>query len=66
MCEAPIDDYLIVVLFMSFSRMGSMVLVLWEFNDKITLQCFRAVKYQEFNIRHKVFYDIHIDCITVA
>ena len=41
-------------------------IVLWGFKDKIMLHCFKEVKCQEFDIRYKVFYDIHIDCITVA
>ena len=51
---------------MSFSSMVSMVLVLWGFKDKIMLHCFREVKYQEFYIRYKVFYDTHIKRITLA
>ena len=38
---------LMVVLLMSFSRMVSMVLVLWGSKDKIMLHCFRQVKYQQ-------------------
>ena len=41
-------------------------IVLWGFKDKIMLHCFKEVKCQEFDIRYNVFYDIHIDCITVA
>ena len=57
---------LMVVLLISFSRMVSMVLVLWGFKDKIMLHCFREVKCQEFDIRYKVFYNIHIERIAKA
>ena len=55
---------LMVVLLMSFSCMVSMVLVLWVFKDKI--MHFREVKCQELDIKYKVFYNIHIERITVA
>ena len=35
---------LIVVLLMSFSRIVSMVLVLWGFKEEIMVHCFREVK----------------------
>ena len=62
---------LMVVLLMSFSRMVSMVLALCGFKDKIILHCFREVNVsritlQEFDIRYKVFYDIHTERIRVA
>ena len=55
---------LMVVLLMPLSCMVSMVLVLWVFKDKI--MHFREVKCQEFDIKYKVFYNIHIERITVA
>ena len=55
-----------VVLLISFSRMVSMILILWGFKDKIMLRYFREVKCQEFDIRYKVFYNIYIERITVA
>ena len=57
---------LIAVLLMSFPRTVNMVLVLWEFRGKFMLHCFREAKCQELDIRYKVFYDIHIECIIVA
>ena len=35
---------LMVVLLMSFSRIVSMVLVLWGFKEKVMVHCFREVK----------------------
>ena len=66
-CVKPLQMIrLTVVLSMSFSRTGSIVLVLWGFKNKFMLHCFREVKCQEFDIKYKVFYDIYIERITVA
>ena len=46
-CEVPLDDWANGVPLMSFSRMVSMVLVLWAFKDKIMLHYFREVKCQQ-------------------
>ena len=66
--EVSLDNWANGVLLMSFSCMVSMVLVLWGFKDKIMLHCFKEVKYQlqEFDIRHKLFYDISTERVTVA
>ena len=45
-CEVLLDDWAIMVLLMSFSRLMSIVLVLWGFKEKIMLHCLREVKCQ--------------------
>ena len=44
MCEASLDDLANDSSVISFSRIVSIVLVLWAFKDKIMLHCFREVK----------------------
>ena len=45
-CEAPLDDWANDGSVDGFSTNG-MVLVLWGFEDKIMLHCFREVKCQQ-------------------